>query len=170
MRERFPQLFHGSQGHTTLTGLPLRYRNPYTARHTSVSWNLMLGRSPLWVVKQHGHRVATMLSVYAAWVGGARECDVAAVCHAMGYERALRAPEPRGQGTAHSASSSPGDVPGESSFLGDAFTGMGTQCRRATMRVRVDLPMLEIPDLEGGIPVPVQPGTRHGQIAKPRLT
>ena len=28
--------------HKTLKRLPLRYRKPYTARHTSVSWNLML--------------------------------------------------------------------------------------------------------------------------------
>jgi hypothetical protein len=30
----------------TLWRLPLRYRKPYTARHTSVSWNLMLGKNP----------------------------------------------------------------------------------------------------------------------------
>jgi hypothetical protein len=39
----------------------------YMARHTSVSWNLMIGRNPLLVAKEHGHRLTTMLSVYAAW-------------------------------------------------------------------------------------------------------
>jgi integrase len=34
----------------------IRYRRPYNARHSSVSWNLMIGKSPLWVSKQHGHR------------------------------------------------------------------------------------------------------------------
>lgn len=32
----------------TLRRLPIRYRKPYAARHTSVSWQLMLGRNPLW--------------------------------------------------------------------------------------------------------------------------
>ncbi len=34
--------------------MKLRYRKPYCARHSSVSWNLMIGRNPLWVAKQHG--------------------------------------------------------------------------------------------------------------------
>ena len=38
----------------TLRGLPIRYRRPYTARHTCVSWHLMTGSNPLWVAKQHG--------------------------------------------------------------------------------------------------------------------
>jgi len=53
------------------------------ARHTSVSWNLMLGRNPLLVAKQHGHRLTTMLSVYAAWTEGAVEADVVAIRDAM---------------------------------------------------------------------------------------
>jgi integrase len=72
--------------YNTLKRLPLRYRKPYTAPHTSVSWNLMLGKNSLWVAKQRGHRIATMLSVYAAWVDGARECDIAAIRRAMGYD------------------------------------------------------------------------------------
>jgi hypothetical protein len=49
------------------------------ARHTSVSWNLMIGRNPLLVAKEHGHRIATMLSVYAAWTEGAVEADITAI-------------------------------------------------------------------------------------------
>ena len=30
------------------------------AAGSSVSWNLMIGKSPLWVSKQHGHRPETM--------------------------------------------------------------------------------------------------------------
>jgi hypothetical protein len=45
------------------------------ARHTSVSWNLMLGRNPL-LVEEHGHRITTMLSVYAAWTEGAVEATL----------------------------------------------------------------------------------------------
>jgi integrase len=37
----------------TLKKLAIRYRPPYTARHTSVSWNLMIGRNPLRVAQQH---------------------------------------------------------------------------------------------------------------------
>jgi len=44
----------------------VRYRKPYCARHTSVSWDLMTGRSALWVARQHGHSIATMLRFYAA--------------------------------------------------------------------------------------------------------
>lgn len=44
----------------TLQSLKLRYRRPYTARHSSVSWNLMIGKNALWVAKQHGHSIATM--------------------------------------------------------------------------------------------------------------
>jgi hypothetical protein len=32
--------------HRTLKRLAIRYRKPYVARHTSVSWNLMSGRNP----------------------------------------------------------------------------------------------------------------------------
>jgi hypothetical protein len=69
--------------HSTLQRLALRYRKPYMARHTSVSWNLMIGRNPLLVAKEHGHRIATMLSVYAAWTEGAVEADITAIREAM---------------------------------------------------------------------------------------
>jgi len=61
----------------------VRYRKPYCTRHSSVSWNLMIGRSALWVAKQHGHSIATMLRVYAAWTEGAIETDLAAIERAM---------------------------------------------------------------------------------------
>ena len=67
----------------TLKRLPIRYRRPYVARHTSVSWNLMLRRSPLFVAKQHGHAILTMLTIYAAWTEGALPADVAAIRRAM---------------------------------------------------------------------------------------
>lgn len=67
----------------TLRRLAIRYRKPSMARHTSVSWNLMIGRNPLWVAKEHGHRPTTMFSVYAAWTEGAVESDVAAIREAM---------------------------------------------------------------------------------------
>jgi hypothetical protein len=57
----------------------MRYRRPYAARHTSVSWNLMIGRNALLVAKEHGHRPLTMLTVYAAWTEGAVESDVRAI-------------------------------------------------------------------------------------------
>jgi len=47
----------------TLKKLPIRHRKPYSVRHSSVSWNLMIGKNPLWAAKQHGHSVATMLRV-----------------------------------------------------------------------------------------------------------
>ncbi len=68
---------------TTLRALKLRYRRPYTARHSSVSWNLMVGKNPLWVAKQHGHSIATTLRVYAAWADGAIESDIEAIKRSM---------------------------------------------------------------------------------------
>jgi hypothetical protein len=67
----------------TLQSLNLRYRRPYTARQTSVSWNLMIGKNALWVAKQHGHSIATMLRAYAAWAEGATEVDVEAIKRSM---------------------------------------------------------------------------------------
>ncbi len=61
----------------------VRYRKPYCARHSSVSWDLMIGQNPLWVAKQHGHSVTTMLPVYTAWAEGAIEADINAIKHAM---------------------------------------------------------------------------------------
>ena len=72
-----------SEAHAQATADPL----PQTlyGRHTSVSWNLMLGRNPMLVAKEHGHRVLTMLTVYAAWVEGAIERDIIAIRAAMDY-------------------------------------------------------------------------------------
>jgi integrase len=67
----------------TLQRMKVRYREPYNARHSSVSWNLMVGKNPLWVAKQHGHSVQTMLEVYAAWTEGAKEADIEAIRQAM---------------------------------------------------------------------------------------
>ena len=67
----------------TLRRLGLRYRKPYTAHHSSVSWDLMLGRNPLFVAKQQGHSVLTMLSVYAAWTRDTQEAEVVSIQRAM---------------------------------------------------------------------------------------
>jgi hypothetical protein len=73
----------GERWRKTLTSLKLRYRRPYTARHSSVSRNLMAGRNPLWVAKQLGHSICTMLRVYAAWADGAVESEVEAIKRSM---------------------------------------------------------------------------------------
>jgi Phage integrase family len=67
----------------TLKRLRIRYRRPYVARHTSVSWNLMMSRNPLLIAKEHGHRILTMLTVYAAWTEDAVEEDFWAIHDAM---------------------------------------------------------------------------------------
>jgi integrase len=73
-----------SRWRRTLERLPrIRYRKPYCARHSSVSWSLMIGRSALWVAKQHGHSIATMLRVYAGWTEGAIQTDLDAIKRAM---------------------------------------------------------------------------------------
>ena len=72
----------------TLQSLKVRYRRPYTARQTSVSWNLMVGKNALWVAKQHGHSIATMLRAYAAWAEGTVEVDVEAIKRSMNASEA----------------------------------------------------------------------------------
>jgi len=66
----------------------IRYRKPYCARDSSVSWYLMIGKHPLWVAKQHRHSIKTMLSVYAAWTEGATLSDIKTIKH-RGVESAL---------------------------------------------------------------------------------
>jgi hypothetical protein len=56
---------------------------PIRGRHSSVSWNLMAGKNPLWVAKQHGHSITTMLRVYAAWAEDMVESDVDAIRRSM---------------------------------------------------------------------------------------
>jgi integrase len=79
----------------TLLSLKVRYRRPYTARHSSVSWNLMLGKNVLWVAKQHGHNIITMLRIYAAWTEGAVEADVTAIERSMMLTRTPPRDRPR---------------------------------------------------------------------------
>jgi integrase len=50
----------------TIEKLNVRYREPYNARHSCVSWNLMMGKNLMWVARQHGHSVQVMLSMYGA--------------------------------------------------------------------------------------------------------
>ena len=131
----------------TLKCLPVRYRKPYTARHTSVSWNLMMGRNPLWVAKQHGHRIGTMLSVYAAWVEGARECDIAAIRRAMGD---APAPPPNRNATIVASTAKP--IPTSPVAWGDFLTGAGTKFQRLTIRVRLDTSAFDVPDWKEEMP------------------
>jgi integrase len=70
---------------TLLMILKARYREPYNARHSFVSWNLMLGKSLLQVSKQNGHSVQTMLEVYGTWIEGSQPADLEA--------RPLKSPE-----------------------------------------------------------------------------
>lgn len=69
----------------TLKRLGIRYREPYQARHTSVTWNLMIGKNLLWVAENHGHSAAVMLKTYAKWLKGSTPHEVAAIEHAMGF-------------------------------------------------------------------------------------
>jgi hypothetical protein len=43
----------------------------------------MLGKNLLWVAKQHGHSVQTMLDAYAAWIDGSQDADLEAIRTAM---------------------------------------------------------------------------------------
>ena len=54
-------------------------------RHTSVTWNLMIGKNLLWVAQNHGHSATVMLKVYAKWLKGSTDKDVAKISVAMGF-------------------------------------------------------------------------------------
>jgi integrase len=75
----------------SIKALNIRRRGPYHARHSSVTWQLMLGKNLLWVAKQHGHSVEVMLRMYAAWLEGAMESDIHAINHAMEKRPVARA-------------------------------------------------------------------------------
>lgn len=67
----------------SIKALGIRRRGPYHARHSSVTWQLMLGKNLLWVAKQHGHSVEVMLRMYAAWLDGATDSDIHAIRQAL---------------------------------------------------------------------------------------
>jgi hypothetical protein len=56
----------------------------------------MIGKNPLWVAKQHGHSVQTMLETHAAWPEGTSESDLAAIRTAMETppQSSIRVPAP----------------------------------------------------------------------------
>jgi len=68
---------------SVLERLNVRYREPYTARHSFVTWNLMIGKNFLWVADQHGHAPEVMLTTYAKWQRGATEADIERIRHSM---------------------------------------------------------------------------------------
>ena len=73
----------------TLKRLGIRYREPYQARHTSVTWNLMIGKNLLWVAKNHGHSPAVMLKTYATWLEGTTTKEIAEIQRALGFATSL---------------------------------------------------------------------------------
>ena len=67
----------------TFDRLQIPYRKPYVARHSFVSWNLMIGRNPVRLAQLHGHSLVTMLSTYGAWPKSAREDGLAEIRRAI---------------------------------------------------------------------------------------
>lgn len=67
----------------------VRYREPYNARHSFISWSLMINKNILKLAQEGGHSVQTMLNTYAAWTKGATHLDVERIKQAMEHS-----PEP----------------------------------------------------------------------------
>jgi hypothetical protein len=61
------------------------------ARHSSVTWQLMLGKNLLWAAKQHGYSLEVMLRMYAAWLDNATAADIQAIKQALKKGPAVRA-------------------------------------------------------------------------------
>jgi hypothetical protein len=126
----------------TLRRLAIRYRKPYAARHSSVSWSLMTGRNPLRVAQQHRHSLLTMLVVYAAWTEGSLDADIAAI------RRAMRAPAyaAKGSSARHAGFgnglATPCIRPGASEGLENLMPATQFACRRGS-DLAIDLPIEE---------------------------
>ena len=85
----------------------------------------MIGKNPLWVSKQHGHSVTTMLRVYTAWAEDAIEADIESIKRAMKRRPAklLEALQAQREGTAadgHRATDTTGARGPHGSQAGDA--------------------------------------------------
>ena len=49
----------------------------------------MIGKNLLWIAQNHGHSPAVMLKVYAKWLSGSTDKDVAKISAAMGFATSL---------------------------------------------------------------------------------
>jgi integrase len=148
---------------STLKRLAIRYRKPYAARHSSVSWNLMVGRNPLFVAQQHGHGILTMLSVYAAWTEGSLPAEVTAI------RRAMRGPATHTATTRSTSVSTAQDAAIVSRFASTLIASDGVRPReipkRTSLRVtprRTDL-AIDLPVEKAYLSVsPWKHNTRNG--------
>jgi integrase len=61
----------------------VRYREPYQARASYISWSLMIGKNIIKLAQEDGHSIETMLRKYAAWTKGATEADISVIKQAM---------------------------------------------------------------------------------------
>lgn len=85
----------GRRWNATIAALaPMRHRDPYNARHSSISWSLMMGMNLLRVASEHGHSAAVMLKTYAKWTEGATEEDIAEIREAYGFGSDLAVEKP----------------------------------------------------------------------------
>ena len=57
----------------------------------------MIGKNPLFVVRQHGHSVSTMFRTYAAWMQNAPESDIHLIRSAINAGKSARKPNLRRQ-------------------------------------------------------------------------
>jgi integrase len=57
----------------TLKALGIRYRQPYTTRHTYATMMLMSGARSAWCAKQMGHDIKVFLTDYARWLDGGHD-------------------------------------------------------------------------------------------------
>lgn len=55
---------------TTLKRCGIRYRRPYSTRHTYAALGLMSGANPAFLAKQLGHSLEMFFNVYADWING----------------------------------------------------------------------------------------------------
>jgi integrase len=55
---------------TALKRCGIRYRRPYSTRHTYATLGLMSGANPAFLAKQLGHSLEMFFNVYADWING----------------------------------------------------------------------------------------------------
>lgn len=54
-----------------------RYREPYQARSSYISWSLMIGKNIIKLAQEDGHSIETMLRKCAAWRLGPPQLETA---------------------------------------------------------------------------------------------
>lgn len=79
----------------TLKRLGIRYRVPYSTRHTYATMMLMAGMRPAFCARQMGHSLEVFIRVYARWLDGASDdLEMDRLEQSFGAKKSPEGPQP----------------------------------------------------------------------------